>query len=710
MNRLFLLAILVSLTLVAQDIIIEDFEGPDYGDWTVVGTAFGPKPASGTLPSQMPVSGFQGRQLVNSYYGMDGSMGKLTSPVFDIQRKYITYLIGGGGWKGETCINLLIETTPGKFELKRTDTGTNVVSGGSEELRPAFWDVSEFLGRKARIEIVDSRTGGWGHINIDHIVATDTKPKLPLYDIKLSFQADKPYLLLPVRNGFRQARINLNLEGKNLKSFTMAISDKPDWHATIDLAAYQGKNLELHIDRLPSETDQAALYKLSDKTEFQLDPAPYSEAERAQIHFTPFRGWNNDPNGLAFYNNEYHLFFQHNPYGTSWGNMHWGHAVSTDLVHWKELPIALEPDPMGAMFSGSAVVDHANTSGFGQNGIAPLVLVYTATGNGSTQCLASSVDGRTFTKYPGNPVLESQTPGNRDPKVIWHSQSKRWIMALYVGRSQNSHTVELWASKDFKNWDKLSVIQGGVEGSRTLFECPEFFEIALEGTSETRWVVFGANGQYIVGTFDGTKFTPETQPLRGFYGHGLYAGQTFNHAPKGRRILIYWLTAATPCHLGFSQAMSLPQELKLVSTADGPRLARAPIKEIESLRVKTTAIAEKTNSVKLPDEGFFECRIQAKLGQADSLSLNFRGTKLNYDAKTQILSKDNIKVPLALRDNGIDIHAFIDNNSIELFSEDGLVHATFIAFPKAGEVASEITASNHIDLRVTHYRLNSIWK
>ena len=238
---------------------------------------------------------------------------------------------------------------------------------------------------------------------------------------------------------------------------------------------------------------------------FKPEPV-YHERYRPQFHFTPMKNWTNDPNGLVFYKGEYHLFFQHNPTGINWGNMTWGHAVSPDLVHWKQLDNAIEPDKLGTIFSGSAVVDWDNTAGFQTGDEKVIACIYTSAGNPFTQSIAYSNDrGRTWKKYEKNPVLKHIIGGNRDPKVFWHAPTKKWVMALYL----DGDKYALFTSPNLKEWTKLSDVapSGGSE-------CPDIFQLAVDGDSKnTKWVFWAGNGNYLIGVFDGTHVHQGSRPV-----------------------------------------------------------------------------------------------------------------------------------------------------------------------------------------------------
>ena len=424
---LFLAFAFARLLAAQPDIVIADFEGDTYGDWKTTGDAFGSGPARGTLAGQMPVTGFEGKGLVNSFNGGDRSTGTLTSPDFRIERHYIDFLIGGGGWEGKTCMNLVID---GK--VARTATGPNTKPGGSEKLEQSGWDVAEFSGKSAHLVVVDDAKGGWGHINVDQIVQTDTAPAVAaklVADASREIIAAKRWLQFPVKTGANKRSVTVSVGGGMQRRFDIELADgEPDWWAPLDVSGWSGKKLTVAVNRLPENSN--ALNSLRQADEFIGAGNLYHEPLRPQLQFSPKRGWTNDPNGLVYYNGEYHLFFQHNPYGAIWGNMHWGHATSPDLIHWEEHGEALYPDDMGPMFSGSAVVDWKNTSGFGKDNQPPMVMMYTAAGKPTVQGLASSNDGRHFTKFADNPVLKQITPGNRDPKVMWYEPTKQWVLTL----------------------------------------------------------------------------------------------------------------------------------------------------------------------------------------------------------------------------------------------------------------------------------------
>jgi sucrose-6-phosphate hydrolase SacC (GH32 family) len=698
----------------ADDLMIADFEGDAYAPWTVIGEAFGSGPAHGPLAGQMNVEGFKGKGLVNSFNKGDDSTGSLTSPEFRIERKYLSFLIGGGMSAEKLALQLLVD---GK--AVRSATGPNDRPGGTEALAQGSWDVSELSGKSATLRIIDEAKGSWGHINVDHIMQTDVKPKGPpplISNAERSLTASARYLHLPIKNGAPKRLVTLLVDGKVVVRNDIELADgTPDWWAPMEVSEWQGKPVTLRVDKLPE--DSTALSSISQSDTVKDSEHMYRESLRGQFHFSPKRGWNNDPNGCVSYNGEYHLFFQHNPYGWGWGNMHWGHAVSKDLVHWQEFGDKLLPDTMGPMFSGSAVVDWNNTSGFGKDGKPPLVLIYTAAGNPTVQGIAYSTDGRSFTKYSGNPVLQQITGGNRDPKVFWHEETQKWVMVLYV-ELQGKHTIHFFTSPNLREWTLASITEG-IAGTAFLFECPDFFELPVDGdVTKKKWVLLGANSEYAVGTFDGTHFKPEQSKLPGHRGRGFYAPQTFSDIPAkdGRRIQIGWFQTETR-GMSFNQSMTVPLELKLVSTTDGPRMTFSPVKELESLRGKTLALeamALKPGDRNPLDEfqvELLEIRTEIDPGDANEIVFNIRDSMIIYDAKKQELAVNGQRAPAPLRDGKLRLTIYCDRTGLEVFASDGLCYMPmpFNSKPENRRIFLETRGGSATVLTLEAYELRSAW-
>lgn len=398
-----------------------------------------------------------------------------------------------------------------------------------------------------------------------------------------------------------------------------------------------------------------------------------AEPWRPQFHFTPPRGWCNDPNGLSYRDGEWHLFYQHNPCGTKWGNIHWGHAVSRDLLCWRDLGDALAPDAAGMAFSGSAVTDFDNTAGFGHGAH---VLVYTADDNGkSTQRIAWSLDGRSYRKWP-KAVIESRPDARRDPKVFWYAPGRHWTMAIYGTFPPDRHGVSFFASKDLKVWEKTGQVAGDKEDEgRYLYECPDLFELPVDGEGETRWILTGGNRQYAIGTFDGRTFRPEVERLEQHKPldepNPVYAWQTFDGAPDGRRIQIAWEKFDPPNAFRdeavSSQGMTLPMELKLIRTPAGLRLARIPARELEALRDGESVLLAKFDGELAEVE--FSC-----VPVADArVVFDLRGVKVEYRAAAKTLSVGGRAVAWDLDAGGVlGLRVFVDRVGIEVFSLDGL--------------------------------------
>ncbi len=710
MRSTLLLAALLCAAALAHadnpDIIYADFEKADYGDWKVEGEAFGQGPARGALLGQMPVDGFVGGGLANSFHHGDNAKGALTSADFTIDRHSIVFLIGGGGFAGETCLNLVID---GK--VARTATGRNTEPGGTERLELAGWDVSEFAGRTAHLQIVDQREGTWGHICVDQIVFTDRPVPKRVENPTREFDLDEQYLLFPISTGSQKHRVSLLVDGKVVREFEAELNEDPAFWTQLDVSAWKGKKGVVRIDWLTDNSSLLAAIQKSPKL-WAADRI-YQEPLRGLIHFSPKRGWTNDPNGLVWSQGEYHLYFQHNPYGWGWGNMHWGHAVSRDLVHWEEQPIALYPAKYGDWaFSGSAVVDKDNTSGWksGENDL--LVGAYTSTGRG--ECIVYSNDkGRTWTEYTNNPVIKHQ---GRDPRLLWHEPTHQWVMAVYSedpvqGADPKApvRVIAFYTSPDLKDWTYQSRVSN-------FFECPDLFQLPVDGDAKNmKWVLTAASSEYMVGSFDGKTFTPETPKLAGHRGRGFYAAQTFSNEPKGRRVQIGWFQTETK-DMPFNQAMSVPLQLSLHSGSDGIHLAWQPVEELQSLREKAAPIEDFTLADKeRPLEGVKgeALEIRADLAPENGAVAGFRvrGIDIGYDEKTHLVHVGDLTATAPLRGGKISFIILVDRTCVEVFADDGLVYMPVNLAPKPAEqsVIAYATRGSAAFHAVQGYRLHTSW-
>ncbi len=699
-GALFIALLLVlgaSVAEAADDIVIADFEGPNYGDWKVEGAAFGTGPAHGTLPGQMDVSGFLGKGLANSFVGGDGPVGTLTSPSFRIERKLICFLIGGGGYPEQTCINLRVD---GK--VLRSATGPNRAPGGSERLAGQTWDVSELKGKMAAIEIVDRNSGGWGHINVDHIIQADA----PLVaEGTMDISVSLPYLSLPVKTGAPMRRMRLMQGEKIFREFDVELSETPDFYMAADVSDVLGQTIRVWVDTL--ERGSKVLSKIQPIATLPGTKEAYGEAYRPQFHFSPLRGWNNDPNGLVFYQGEYHLYFQHNPYGRNWGNMHWAHAVSPDLIHWRQLPIAIYPHAYGDwVFSGSAVVDANNTAGFQTGTTPPLVAAYTSTGRGEA-IVYSNDGGRSFTEYEGNPAVKHQ---GRDPRLLWYAPGQHWVMAVY-DEIEKGRYVAFYTSPDLKQWTFQSRIEG-------YFECPELFELPVDGKEKhSKWILYAADGAYAIGAFDGKTFTPDGPKQRYNYGDCFYASQTFSAMPDGdkRRVQIAWGQTGQ-ADMPFNQMMNFPVELTLRKTGDGPHLFANPVQEIEKLHReghtwKRLHLKPGINPLSEVHGELIHIRLRFSPGDAEEVGLNIRGTKVSYDVRANALTCNGKTASLRPEHGDITVELLADRLSLEIFANDGLVYMPMQAHPDPADQNMELYSKNG-DAKIKLlevFDLDSIW-
>lgn len=483
----------------------------------------------------------------------------------------------------------------------------------------------------------------------------------------------------------------------------------------------------------------------------------YVERFRPQFHFTPAVNWMNDPNGLVWYGGEYHLFYQYNPFGSTWGHMSWGHAVSSDLVRWRHLPVAIPEVGTLMAFSGSAVVDWKNTSGFGRGGAPPLVAVYTGHREGIDQAqhVAYSTDrGRTWTPYAGNPVIDIGSRDFRDPKVFWHAPGQKWVMVVALSPQ---HRLRLYESRDLKAWTPLSEF-GPAGATGGIWECPDLFPLAVDGDPRrTKWVLVvnmnpggpagGSAAQYFVGDFDGTRFTPDgapdAAPLWVDHGMDFYAAVTWSDVPKadGRRLMIGWMNAwqyaeKIPTH-PWRSAQSVPRALSLVSTPDGPRLVQQPVRELATLRTAPRRVGPRAvtdDTMSLAAAGIrgaaLDLEVELDLGDARTAGLVVRrgageGTVIGVDRARGELYVDRTRAgdasfspvfaarhvaPLRVAGNRVRLRVLVDWSSVEVFADGGRAVLTDQVFPRPESDGVALFASGGTArATVRAWRMRSAW-
>lgn len=521
-----------------------------------------------------------------------------------------------------------------------------------------------------------------------------------LYRINSDNQSKK-YLLLPVQESAEVSNIKVIGSSRQLKTLNVRLANNHvDYYVPLCLQEFadeKGLMLDVHVNgtyRTDGGISTFSCWKnMSFSDTFDMQNR---EQYRPIYHHTPAYGWMNDPNGMFYKDGVWNLYFQHNPYGSQWENMTWGHSTSTDLVHWKYEGDAVEPDALGTVFSGSAVVDMGNTSGFGKGAV---IALYTSAGESQTQSLVYSTDnGKTFHKFEGNPVITSNVPDFRDPHMFWNEDIKKWNMILAAGQH-----MEIYSSDNLKDWKYESSFGEKYGNHGGVWECPDLMKMKVRGTDKEKWMLIcninpggpfgGSATQYFVGDFDGHKFTCESKPEVTKwmdYGKDHYATVTFDNAPEGRRVAIAWMSnwqyANQVPTQQYRSGNSIPRDLGLFEYKGETYCSVVPSPEM-------TAARSKKAGKKLTES----CEMVVNLKENATITLsNDKGEKvvMNYDAKAETFSMDRTKsgkmdfskdfaaVTKAPTYGKISqLRIFIDKSSIEALDADGKMSMTNLVFP-----------------------------
>ncbi len=524
----------------------------------------------------------------------------------------------------------------------------------------------------------------------------------------------RKYLLIPIEEKANEAKVKVTADNQEdlILNVRLAVNSV-DYFVPFDLSVYKNMNPQFSIEGISESALCWSEIKLSDDFD-----TSNREKFRPVYHFSPQYGWMNDPNGMVYWDGEYHLYYQHNPYSSMWGNMHWGHAISKDLITWQHLPVAIAPDSLGTIFSGSAIVDKENVSGFGKNAI---IAFYTSAGECQSQSIAYSLDnGRTFTKYKNNPVITADIPDFRDPKVFYHEPTHNWIMVLAAGQE-----IQLYSSNNMREWNYESSFGHGYGNHQGVWECPDLIELPVDGNQNNRkWVLLlninpgglfgGSATQYFIGQFDGKVFTSEDSPETVKWmdwGKDHYATITWSNAPDNRAIAIAWMSnwqyANNVPTQQYRSANSVPRDLSLFTSGKNVYLASNPSPEIASMRSETKEFTlfpinreYNIDSILENNEGSYEIEMDLTIGKAEVIGFQlFNEDGENVDIYFHMPEK---KIYMDRRQSGITsfsehfpavtwaplernstykVRILVDKCSVEMFVNDGKISMTNLVFP-----------------------------
>ena len=507
------------------------------------------------------------------------------------------------------------------------------------------------------------------------------------------------YLWLPIQESAPEGKLQVIVSNvAQMEQNVRFAREKVDYYVALDMQPWLGaKGLSVVIQNVPKGSVCFSKIKQNDDKQYMLIPETY----RPSYHHAPERGWMNDPNGLFFKDGVWHLYYQYNPYGSMWGNMHWAHSTSTDLVHWQQQPVALAPDAWGTMFSGSCVVDHNNTAGFGKDAI---ISMYTSSrptpfgGDVQAQCIAYSNDGgKTFTKYVGNPVITDEKKDFRDPHVFWNEEAGFWNMILAAGQE-----MQIYSSANLKDWKYESSFGHEYGNHGGVWECPDLMKMKVRGTEKEKWMLIcninpggpfgGSAAQYFIGQFDGHKFTCEDEPSETKwmdYGKDHYATVTFDNAPDGRRCAIAWMSnwqyANQVPTMQYRSANSIVRDLGLFEYKGETYCSVLPAKEMTAARGAKVGAPTEACEIVVDIKG--DAQITLRNAKGERVVMTYDDAEETFDMDRRrsgnISFSDAFPVVTSSPTYGKirQLRIFVDRSSIEAFDSEGKMVMTNLVFP-----------------------------